>query len=269
MAEISFSSKADSYEKNALVQKSASKILLNLLNIQNGEDVLDLGCGPGNITKEIALITKGRILGVDISEGMINEALKVNNNFHNVKYLVRNSENLGFHEEFDSIYCNSAFQWFTNPKTVLSECFKSLKSNGKIGIQAPATKLYCPNFVEAIEKANRDTDIKKIFSNYKNPWFFLESAEEYRKLFENCGFTVSYVEIVTESNYYTPGQVYKNFQSGAENGYFNQAFYSIPLSEAYIHNFRNLVKEEFSKQANVSGMVELKFNRIYLTAYKG
>ncbi len=269
MSEISFSSKADLYEQSALVQKSASKTLLNLLKIQEHEEVLDLGCGPGNITKKIALLTQNKVLGVDISEGMIKEALRTNKNLSNVKYLLRNSEYLGFQEEFDVIYCNSAFQWFTNPKIVLDECLKALKPNGRIGIQAPATECYCPNFVDAVNKVSNNSTTNKIFNNLNNPWFFLESAEEYRRLFESCGFIVSYAEIVTEPNFYTPEQVYKNFQSGAENGYLNQAFYSVPLTEIYIEAFRNLVMEAFRKQVNENGMVDLKFNRIYLTAHKG
>jgi len=52
MSEVNFNSKAFTYANNSLVQKSASEILLNLLSIQPGEDVLDLGCGPGHITKK-------------------------------------------------------------------------------------------------------------------------------------------------------------------------------------------------------------------------
>ncbi len=268
MLKVNFNSKARSYEQNALVQNSASKVLLNLLSIDEASSVLDLGCGPGNVTKEIALLTKNKVLGVDISEEMINEAIKCNKKSSNVNYLVRDSEKLDFEQEFDMIYCNSAFQWFKNPKIVLNKCFNALKANGKIGIQAPATKLYCPNFVIAVEKVSENEEINEIFSHYKNPWFFLETAEEYKKLFESCGFKVSHAEIVTESKSFTLEQVYNNFQSGAENGYLNEAFYSVPLTELYIKTFRALVKEAFKEQENSDGLIDLKFNRIYLTAVK-
>ena len=70
MTDVNFNSKAFTYANNALVQKSASEILLNLLSIQKGEDVLDLGCGPGHITKKIAQITEGTVMGIDISQGL-------------------------------------------------------------------------------------------------------------------------------------------------------------------------------------------------------
>lgn len=59
MLDINFNSKAAFYEKNALVQKSASETLLGMMSIQGDEDVLDLGCGSGSITRKIALLTRG------------------------------------------------------------------------------------------------------------------------------------------------------------------------------------------------------------------
>ena len=47
MSEVNFNSKAFTYAKNSLVQKSASEVLLKLVSVQLGEDILDLGRGPG------------------------------------------------------------------------------------------------------------------------------------------------------------------------------------------------------------------------------
>ena len=97
---------------------------------------------------------------------------------------------------------------------------------------------------------------------------FLESEDEYRNLFEKCGFEVVTCKIIEESNRYTIDQVYGIYQSGAENGYLNQSFYSVPLTDAYIETFRSLIKHSFDEQADESGIVNLKFNRIYLIAKK-
>ena len=42
------------------IQKSAAEILLNLLKIGNTDDVLDLRCGVGNLTRKIKEITNGK-----------------------------------------------------------------------------------------------------------------------------------------------------------------------------------------------------------------
>ncbi len=263
-----FNLKAATYEQNALVQKSASEELLKLISIQENEDVLDLCCGPGNVTRKIASITDGKVVGIDISEGMVKEAIRSNSDLPNVNYLVKDAENLGFTNKFDVIYCNSSFQWFLNPKKILEQCLETLKPGGRMGIQAPATTMYCPNFVAAIEKVRTEPATMKIFSSFKSPWFFLDSAEEYRQLFEDCGFRVIRCELKSESARYSVDQVYKIYQSGAENGYLNQNYYSIPLTNAYIETFRHLVRESIKEQADTAGTVELKFSRIYLIAQR-
>jgi trans-aconitate methyltransferase len=268
MVHINFDSKAPSYEQNALVQKSASEVLLGLIAIRDDEVVLDLGCGSGRTTREIALHTKGLVVGTDISESMINEAIRKNDGRLNIRYFVKDAGCLDFTSAFHVIYCNSAFQWFSHPEKVLEHCFTALKADGRMGIQAPATSMYCPNFVTAVEKVRTHPATTTTFGFFKNPWMFLESEDEYRNLFERCGFEVVKCTIIEESARYTMDQVYGIYQSGAENGYLNQSFYSVPLTDEYVETFRSLIKKSLKEQADESGMVDLKFNRIYLVAKK-
>lgn len=114
MSKIDFNSKAEVYEQTSLVQKSASQILRQLLDVKDEEDVLDLGCGPGNITREIARTTTGTVVGVDVASGMIEEASKLSSGIPNLRFEVKDAVDLGFNGEFDVVVCNSAFQWFTN-----------------------------------------------------------------------------------------------------------------------------------------------------------
>jgi ubiquinone/menaquinone biosynthesis C-methylase UbiE len=268
MSNINFNSKAHLYEKNAVVQKLASDVLLGLVSIQDGEDVLDVGCGSGGVTKKIAVLTKGRVVGTDISEAMINEAVCNGSDMQNLSYFVKDAECLGFINTFDVIYCNSAFQWFPHPEKVLEQCFCALKPGGRMGIQAPATSMYCPNFIRAIEKVQANPSTREIFGYFKSPWFFLESEDEYRKLFRVSGFHKIKCKFKEESTRHITDEVYRIFHSGAENGYLNQSFYQVPLTEDYVKTFRMLVKESFKEQSDESGIVNLKFVRVYLVAHK-
>jgi ubiquinone/menaquinone biosynthesis C-methylase UbiE len=268
MSEVNFNSKAFTYANNSLVQKSASEILLNLLSIQPGEDVLDLGCGPGHITKKIAQITEGNVMGIDVSEGMIEQAVSSSLEFKNLTYSVMDAQNFELPVNFDAIVCNSTFQWFQKPEQALTCCFNALKQGGRIGVQAPATQMYCPNFVAAVEKIRTHPDTQEIFKHFKNPWFFLESKEEYEHLFRSCGFDIIYSELREESNPFSVEEAYRIYQSGAENGYLNQSFYTVTLTDDYINSFRELVKEAFKEQSDNSGVIDLKFKRIYILAKK-
>jgi len=73
MDRINFSKIAARYEDHSLVQRSAAELLLNLLEIEESDDALDMGCGTGNLTEKIREMTGGRVVGVDPSEGMIKE----------------------------------------------------------------------------------------------------------------------------------------------------------------------------------------------------
>lgn len=74
MQKIGFSKIASKYEELSLVQKSAGDMLIALLEITKDDDVLDIVCGTGHLTKKIREITKGMVVGIDSSEGMIREA---------------------------------------------------------------------------------------------------------------------------------------------------------------------------------------------------
>ncbi len=267
MDKVDFSKIATEYEKYATVQKSASEILLKLLKIKDNEDILDLGCGTGHLTRKIRNLTNGKVVGIDPSEGMIREAIEKSKGL-NIVYEVKNAENMDYRESFDVIFCNSAFQWFKDPKKAINNCYRALRKNGRIGIQAPAKKIYCPNFIEAIEMVKRDERTKEIFARFNEPWFFLETAGEYKSLFENCGFKVLFSKIETIITEHTPEEVFKIFSSGAIAGYLNQDYYNTELTEDYILAFKEIVKKAFEEQSDEKGMVKLKFNRIFLIAVK-
>ncbi|WP_456371336.1 methyltransferase domain-containing protein [Thermodesulfatator atlanticus] len=267
MEKIDFSKIATKYEELATVQKSASEVLLKLLKIRDNDDVLDLGCGTGHLTRKIRSLTNGKVVGIDPSEGMIREAVEKSKGI-NITYEVKGAEDMDYEESFDVIFCNSALQWFKDPEKAIKNCYRALRKNGRIGIQAPAKKIYCPNFIEAIEIVKRAEKTKDTFAHFKEPWFFLETAEEYRLLCEKCGFKVVFSKIETMTTEQTPEQVFKIFSSGAIAGYLNQDYYDVKLTDEYISAFKEIVKKAFEWQSDEKGMVKLKFNRIFLIGVK-
>ncbi|MBI4651705.1 methyltransferase domain-containing protein [Candidatus Desantisbacteria bacterium] len=267
MHKTDFSKIAKEYENNSLVQKSAAEILIQLLNIGDKDDILDLGCGTGNITKNLQNLTSGNVYGVDPSEGMVKEA-QIKNEKSNIHFELKKAEKLDYINEFDVIFCNSVFQWFKNPETVINGCYKALKKNGKIGIQSPATQIYSPNFIKGIEAVKKDSSLSKSFAHFKNPWFFLDTEKEYKSLFEQSGFEVPFVKLYPIKSLNTPDEAIRIFESGAAIGYLNQNFYDISIDNTYTENFRKTMKNEFKKQSGTDGLIELIFNRIFLVGVK-
>ena len=255
------------YERDSLIQKSAAEKLIGMIDIRRNDRVLDLGCGTGSLTRRIKSMTDGNVVGVDPSEGMVHEAESKRDGL-DITYETKSAEELGYHEEFTAIFCNSAFQWFRAPHQALKKCYAALRRGGRMGIQAPAKKTYCPNFLQAIDAVARDTRTANMFSGFRPPWAFLDSEEEYVSLFEQAGFGVPFAVIEEIKTLHTPGEVMTIFESGAAAGYLNQEYYQTQVDAAYSKAFREIVKESFHCQVNNEGHVELIFNRIYLLAVK-
>ncbi len=256
---MNFDEVAGNYERLSKVQNRAGLKLIELLEIGRNDDVIDVGCGNGSLTAVIRRITSGRVVGIDSSRRMIEEARKrVNAEFYVVK-----AEEMNFKNEFDVVFCNSAFQWF-NADRALEKFRECLRIGGKAGVQAPARKVYCPNFVKAVEKV-RNSEIGKIFEKFRSPWFFLESENEYRELFERHGFSVEYCKIEEVVTEHTPEEVFKIFCSGAVAAYLNPDFYACKITEEYKRKFLEIVKSSFYEQAK-NGVVKLKFYRVFVIA---
>lgn len=267
MSRIDFSKIAANYEEYSLVQKSAADTLLRLLEIGDADDVLDLGCGAGNLTGKIREIIDGKVTGIDPSEGMIREAIEKNRDF-DITFEIKSAEEMEYKDCFDVIFCNSVFQWLKDPQKVVENCYTALHKGGRIGVQAPAKKIYSPNFIAAIEKVKEDPKTKDIFTHFKPPWFFLETAGEYSELFEKYGFTVVLSKIENVITKHTPEEVFNIFSSGAAAGYLNQDHYDVEIGAGYIDSFKEIVRDAFVQQANDHREIELRFNRIFLVAIK-
>lgn len=128
--------KADHYSKNSVMQTSlAEECFLSDLHLTGDEEILDVGCGEGKLTVQLAKqLKKGKITAIDKTTHMIDYAKKHNSN-SNIDYLVMDVEGINkLNKNFDVIIVFSAFHWFENPKEALKKMSERLKKGGKIYI---------------------------------------------------------------------------------------------------------------------------------------
>jgi len=265
MGSTDFTDIAKRYESDSIIQRSAADKLLDLLAIKRDDDVLDLGCGTGNLTRKIRTLTSGNVVGIDASEGMISEA-EGKRHGRAIAFENRNAGTLPYRDAFSVIFCNSTFQWFRDPVGVLANCHMALRNSGRMAIQAPAKTVYCPNFLTALEAVASDPRTAKTFAGFDPPWLFLNTVDEYAALFKQAGFSVPFARIEAIATVHSPEEVMSIFESGAAAGYLNQDHYSKPVDETYAQSFREIVRRSFQQQADRNGKVALLFNRIYLLA---
>ena len=263
MEPFDFTFIARRYERDAEVQRGAAEILLDLLSIRSPEDVLDLGCGTGHFTARLREITSGRVEGIDPASGMV-EAARAR--FPAIPYRLGAAEDLAYRDEFDVVFCNSAMQWFRDPAGALACCRRALRKGGRIGVQAPATSQYCPQFVSAMEAVARHPATRDTFARFRSPWFFLESAQAYAEVFERAGFAVRFSRIDEVPSTQDPDGALRVFESGAVAGYLGPRCYDAPVTETYANDVRDIVKDWFREQAGAEGRLTLQFRRVFLVA---
>lgn len=113
-------------DKHAFVWQSA-KGLLDLLAPQAGESILDLGCGTGHLTAEIAAIG-ARVVGIDRSSEMIAEAKA---KYPGIEFQVVDATQLKFDQQFDAVFSNAALHWILDAEKVVAGIARALKTGGR------------------------------------------------------------------------------------------------------------------------------------------
>ena len=102
-----------------------------------------------------------------------------------------------------------------------------------------------------------------IFAGFRPPWFFLDSADEYRTLFEQAGFIVTHCSIDETHQRCNVDKAIDIFNSGAAAGFLNQSYYAEPLPADFIELVREEVRALFEEQTDVSGEIDLVFYRLF------
>jgi arsenite methyltransferase len=137
---------ADGYTTRNSTQRDASDFLLQRLIINSGMRVLDIGCGPGDITSRIADLVgkKGIVVGIDPSRERISLANREERTKENLSFQVGSAEDLSrfANESFDMVFVNSTLHWVQDQTMAIKEFVRVLKPGGQIGISGGSGDYY-------------------------------------------------------------------------------------------------------------------------------
>jgi ubiquinone/menaquinone biosynthesis C-methylase UbiE len=98
-----------------------------------GLAVLDLGCGTGDMLRRFARAGASRLVGADVSEGMLEVARSLSRDTDNIEYVYTSAESVPVGMgEFDLVTSCIAFHHFPDPPGALLDAARVLKPGGRL-----------------------------------------------------------------------------------------------------------------------------------------
>ena len=196
MANSPYNWNAQDYAKNSANQFQWAKELIPKLKLKGNEALLDIGCGDGKITAELArCLPEGRAVGVDSSEKMINLAQTTfpPKDHPNLSFQVMDARKLTFKAEFDIAFSNAALHWIVDQKAVLGGVQRSLKPGGRLLFQM-AGKGNAKDILGIINELADMEPWTGYFQQMTFPYGFYD-PEEYKAFLQQAGLVPERVEL--------------------------------------------------------------------------
>lgn len=177
---MSFEFDGEKYNKASTHQKEWANTILREFNFSGKETILDLGCGDGAITKQLAyMVPDGSVLGIDASEGMIRTA-KRNHDCHNLSFELKNINSINYKGEFDLIFSNAALHWVADHRKLLKNVSIALRHGGILRFNF-AGDGNCSNFYKVIKQAMAEPRFTSFFQSFSWPWY-MPTLKQYTEI---------------------------------------------------------------------------------------
>ncbi len=256
MAEMTNRWNAREYDaKHAFVYEKA-KGLVDLLAPKSDERILDLGCGTGVLTSEIAA-TGATAFGIDRSPEMVAQA---KSKFPALRFEVVDATKMEFDGEFDAVFSNAVLHWIPEAEQVVRAIARALKTGGRF-VAEFGGKGNIQTLVKGFHRAFAGLGMSE--PEDVSPWFYPGIAE-YAALLEKHG-----LEVRSASLFERP-TVLEDGSKGLENWIrvFRETFVEKMGEEAaakWIHEVERQCRAELFQD----GDWVLDYRRLRITAYKG
>jgi trans-aconitate methyltransferase len=175
---------ADLYNRQHSFVYHYGEELINWLSPAEGEKIIDIGCGTGELTDRI-FHSGVSVTGIDASVEMI---AKARQNFPAIGFEVKDATNFEMVEKFDAAFSNATLHWINDQAAALKNIANCLKPGGRFVFEMGGK-----HNIESIHHALGQA-LKQAGFAVPSQSNYFPSVGQQATLLEQSGFSVSDVK---------------------------------------------------------------------------
>jgi len=171
----------DLYHKFQVQRSAPFYDLFELLEIRANLKVIDLGCGTGSLTRELAeKLPNSHVTGLDSSPQMLEKAASLST----PNLIFQEGDQSTLTGEWDLIFSNASLQWSENHAELIPHLFNRLKPGGQIAVQVPSNHDHVSH---QIYRETADEDMFKFILQGFQRYAPVLPIDDYSRILFNCG----------------------------------------------------------------------------------
>ncbi|HAV76918.1 MAG TPA: trans-aconitate methyltransferase [Anaerolineae bacterium] len=171
----------DLYQKFQAQRSAPFYDLLALVDVRPNLKVVDLGCGTGNLTRELAdALPNSHVTGLDSSPQMLEKAAS----YRASNLVFQQGDQSTLKGDWDLIFSNAALHWSENHTELIPYLFDKLNPGGQLTVQIPSNHNHISHQVYR-ETAEEDM-FKSVLQGYQR-YAPVLPIDDYARVLFNCG----------------------------------------------------------------------------------
>ena len=217
---------ADYYE-HSYPQYALALGLLERLRLNGNERTLDVGCGDGKVTAELAArVPHGSVLGIDASPDMIRFArMMFPPSAHpNLSFRCGDAAKLTFRNEFDVVVAFASLHWVKDLPSALRGIKLSLTPGGRFAAQIVAKRHATAQIRSPLHRARKEVMDRPTWRTYFGGFNQRRaySADECEQLLIDSGFVLRRFKFVNEEVTHRDADALKGYARSTWHRYTDQ-----------------------------------------------
>jgi trans-aconitate 2-methyltransferase len=237
--------------------------ILSRLRLGGSETIVDLGCGPGENTVELAeQSSRSTVLGIDRSPAMIEaanalRAKRPEEIQRRLSFAVGDMAKFDADREYSTVFSNAALQWLRDQRAVLTNCLRALTLGGQMVMQMPANEHETGKL--ELSALAHEPEWRPLLGGLDESFQEVGSPEHYARMLTEIGF------VGVECYYYTfrhpmerPGDVVEWYRATGLRPFMNA------LPENRRADFLAAYKARLERAYGTTGPITFNFRRIFL-----